>query len=122
MIDTEPVGCVVNALESNGLEQRRHDQLNVEVGHSREALSLARSRCDLGVADFITVLDGERTLLQADQQAALSMTSVSLDLIQLYEALGGGWELSDALTAIPETLAAVPATLNSAPIYAPAEH
>jgi hypothetical protein len=49
---------------------------------------------------------------------------VSLDIIQPYKALGSGWELTfpDALTAVPQPVAAAPATLTAAPIYAPAEH
>jgi outer membrane protein TolC len=38
------------------------------------------------------VLDAERTLLQAGQQYVTSTTNVSLDLVQLFKALGGGWE------------------------------
>jgi outer membrane protein TolC len=40
------------------------------------------------------VLDTERTLLQAEQQYATSTTNVALDLVQLFKALGGGWELT----------------------------
>jgi outer membrane protein TolC len=32
--------------------------------------------------------------LQAQQQYAQSTTSVSTNLVQLYKALGGGWELT----------------------------
>jgi outer membrane protein TolC len=31
-------------------------------------------------------------LLQAEQQYATSTTNVSLNLVQLFKALGGGWE------------------------------
>ena len=57
-------------------------------------MTLARTRYNDGVADFLTVLDAERTLLQAEQQYATSTTNVSLDLVQLFKALGGGWELT----------------------------
>jgi NodT family efflux transporter outer membrane factor (OMF) lipoprotein len=83
---------VVNALNAFASEQRRRDSLKAEVDHSREALSLSRVRYANGVADFITVLDAQRTLLQAQQQLAQSTTAVSTNLIQLYKALGGGWE------------------------------
>jgi hypothetical protein len=33
-------------------------------------------------------------MLQAEQQHATSTTNVSLDLVQLFKALGGGWELT----------------------------
>ena len=60
----------------------------------RAALVLARSRYAQGVAEFTTVLDDARTVLQAEQQLAQSTTNVSIDLVALYKALGGGWELT----------------------------
>ena len=83
---------VVNALNAFGAEQRRRDALKVGVEHSRQALALSRVRYSNGVADFITVLDAERTLLASQQQLAQSTTAVSTNLIQLYKALGGGWQ------------------------------
>jgi NodT family efflux transporter outer membrane factor (OMF) lipoprotein len=83
---------VVDALVAHRAEQERRARLALEVGHSRQALTLARSRYNDGVVDLTTVLDAERTLLQAAQQYAQSTTNVSLDLIRLYKALGGGWE------------------------------
>ncbi len=67
-------------------------RLAKQVEHLRLALSLARDRYNDGVADFTTVLDTERTLLQAQQQHAQSVTNISVNLVQLYKALGGGWE------------------------------
>lgn len=83
---------VVNALVAHRLEQQRRARLKLEIEHSRQALSLARERYSDGVGDFLTVLDTERTLLQAEQQHATSTTNVSLNLVQLFKALGGGWE------------------------------
>ena len=67
-------------------------RLKLQIEHSRQALTLARERYSDGVRDFLTVLDAERTLLQADQQCARSTTNVSLNFVQLFKALGGGWE------------------------------
>jgi outer membrane protein TolC len=72
-------------------------------------LDLARDRYKNGVAQFITVLDAERTLLQAEQQEAASATTVAIDLVALYKALGGGWE-----TTFPTASQATVATLNAA--------
>ncbi|MEI9401785.1 efflux transporter outer membrane subunit [Mesorhizobium argentiipisi] len=85
---------VVNALVAHRTEQQRRDRLAAQVKRSREALSLARVRYNDGVADFTTVLDTERTLLEAEQNYAQSTTNISIDLVQLYKALGGGWELT----------------------------
>jgi len=84
---------VVNALVAYRKERERRARLASQVDHARRALELARARYNDGVADFIAVLDPERTLLQAEQQYVTSTTNVSLDLVQLYKALGGGWEL-----------------------------
>jgi NodT family efflux transporter outer membrane factor (OMF) lipoprotein len=83
---------VVNALVAHRLEQERRARLRAQADHSRQALDLARTRYNEGVTDFLTVLDTERTLLQAEQQHAASTTNVALDLVQLFKALGGGWE------------------------------
>jgi outer membrane protein TolC len=83
---------VVNALVAYRLEKERRLRLKLQADHSRDALDLARTRYSDGVADFLTVLDAERTVLQTEQQYATSTTNASLNLVQLYKALGGGWE------------------------------
>jgi NodT family efflux transporter outer membrane factor (OMF) lipoprotein len=83
---------VVNALVAYRTEQERRARLKAQTGHSRQALFLSRVRYTNGVADFITVLDAERTELQAELQYAQSTTAVSTNVVQLYKALGGGWE------------------------------
>jgi NodT family efflux transporter outer membrane factor (OMF) lipoprotein len=85
---------VVNALVAYRLEQSRRARLRAQADHSRQALTLARTRYTDGVTEFLSVLDAERSLLQAEQQYATSTTNVSLNLVQLFKALGGGWELT----------------------------
>ena len=106
---------VVNALVAHRLEQVRRERLAQQVEHSRQALGLARSRYNDGVADFTTVLDTERTLLQAQQQYAQSTTNVSLNLIRLYKALGGGWELTfPSVVAVPDASVVTTKTVENA--------
>jgi NodT family efflux transporter outer membrane factor (OMF) lipoprotein len=83
---------VDNALTSYAAEQRRRARLEEAVEQNRRALDLARSRYTQGVADFLSVLDTERNLLATEQQLTESTTTVSTNLVQLYKALGGGWE------------------------------
>jgi NodT family efflux transporter outer membrane factor (OMF) lipoprotein len=83
---------VDNALTAYQAEQARRDELIQAVAENRRALSLAQSRYQLGVADFLSVLDAERSLLAAQLQLADSTTTVSSNLVALYKALGGGWE------------------------------
>jgi outer membrane protein TolC len=58
---------------------------------SRQALAPARPRYTDGVTEFLSVLDAERTLRQAEQQDATSTTNISLNLVQVFKALGSGW-------------------------------
>lgn len=98
---------VVNALVAWRTEQERRMHLNAQTKHSREALALARVRYTNGVADFLTVLDAERTVLQADLQYVQSTADVSANVVRLYKALGGGWEMK--FPEEPEaTVAALP--------------
>jgi outer membrane protein, multidrug efflux system len=80
---------VENALAAYRADQDRRAQLNESVVHSRDALTLARQRYESGVANFIVVLDAQRTLQQNELSLAESVTGVSTDLVALYRALGG---------------------------------
>jgi multidrug efflux system outer membrane protein len=48
----------------------------------------------LGVADFLTVLDAERTLLAAQDLLADSEPLTATALVAVYKALGGGWDIA----------------------------
>ena len=85
---------VANALISYRAEQQRRAELVRAVAQNRKALALSQSRYKEGVADFLTVLVAERSLLASQQQLATSTTTVSTDLVALYKALGGGWQTS----------------------------
>jgi NodT family efflux transporter outer membrane factor (OMF) lipoprotein len=83
---------VVDALTAYRREQERQSALRRQVEHSRQALAIARARYKDGLGEFLALLDAERTFLQAVQQYETSTTNVSLDVVALYKALGGGWE------------------------------
>jgi outer membrane protein, multidrug efflux system len=73
-------------------QKERLEFLRISAQASEKAVELAQLRYQYGVADFLTVLDAERTLLQAQDQLAQSETSTATALIAIYKALGGGWE------------------------------
>lgn len=83
---------VENALVS--LEQYR--QQRVAYGAAAEAAAnaalLARNRYTAGLTDFQTVLDTERSLLTAEESVVTTQASHTTAAIQLYKALGGGWQ------------------------------
>jgi NodT family efflux transporter outer membrane factor (OMF) lipoprotein len=88
---------VDNALVAYRSEQLRRQQLTDAVDQNRKALDLARLRYAEGVADFLQVLDAQRTLQLNELLLSISTTTVSTNLVTLYKALGGGWE-----TDLPE--------------------
>jgi len=60
---------------------------------SSTAASIARTRYEGGMVDFLEVLDAERTQLQAEDRLAQSRTDAATSLIAVYKALGGGWQM-----------------------------
>jgi multidrug efflux system outer membrane protein len=85
---------VENALAAYKADQDREISLAAAVTQSRDALELARARYSSGVANFIDVLDAERTLQQNQLALAATTTAVATDLVAVYRTLGGGWEAS----------------------------
>ncbi len=86
---------VENALASYAEDQQRRAWLDTTVLHDRDVLSLVRMRYQSGLANFIEVLDAERSMQQNQESLIDSATAVAVDLVGLYRALGGGWEAAD---------------------------
>ncbi|HEU4655057.1 MAG TPA: efflux transporter outer membrane subunit [Steroidobacteraceae bacterium] len=90
---------VLQALEDTDASLTNYAQALVKEQHVREsadasaqAARLARARYDSGVADFLTVLDAERTALESEDRLARSETQTATALLAVYKALGGGYE------------------------------
>jgi outer membrane protein, multidrug efflux system len=64
---------------------------------------LARQRYQFGVADFLTVLDAEPTLLEVQDRLADSETLTATALVAVYKALGGGWEMAPEMASSKAT-------------------
>lgn len=93
---------VVRALEETDANLTDYAKARIRQAHlqasalaSREAAVLARSRFDNGVADFLTVLDAERSVLEAEDRLSRSETQTATALIATYKALGGGFRPLD---------------------------
>ena len=80
-----------NALVAYADEQRHAAALSRALGDARRSDLLMRSRYRNGFVSMIEVLDTQRTLHQAEQQALQSNVAASTDLVALYKALGGDW-------------------------------
>jgi len=58
----------------------------------RDQSMLANARYVGGVTSYLEVLDTERQRLSAEQQLTQAQRDVLTSLVQLYKALGGGWQ------------------------------
>jgi outer membrane protein TolC len=81
-----------NAFVGYGEEQRRLANLMEQARQSERAAQLAQVRYREGVTDFLTLLDAQRTQLQAEDAVAVSEVQVYTGVVAIYKALGGGWE------------------------------
>jgi outer membrane protein, multidrug efflux system len=90
-----------NALVAYAKEQTRRRSLAQSEQSSEAAFHLSSELYRSGLVDFLNVLDAERTLYTAQDALVGSTESVSLDLVQLYKALGGGWQQGSTPESAP---------------------
>jgi outer membrane protein TolC len=77
----------IKALEATSAQQNA-------VTAARRSLELASLQYLDGAVDFQRVLDAERAQLQEENDLVRLRSNVATDVISLYKALGGGWEMS----------------------------
>jgi multidrug efflux system outer membrane protein len=83
---------VENALVAYSKEKERYDALSEDVAANRRTFDLANQVYTNGLGEFLSVLIAARTLYEAEDALAQSQSAISLNLVSLYKALGGGWE------------------------------
>ncbi|MFN0009349.1 MAG: efflux transporter outer membrane subunit [Planctomycetota bacterium] len=84
-----------NAMVEFAREHSRRNALGEAATQARLAVELARSQYAEGLSDFQTVLDSQRVLADLEDDLARSDAAITISLISLYKALGGGWELAE---------------------------
>jgi NodT family efflux transporter outer membrane factor (OMF) lipoprotein len=86
---------VDDAMTAYAAEQRRRDRLDESVQASRHALEIADKRYARGISNYLDVLTAQKTLLNNEEQLADSTATVTTNLVALYKALGGGWDMAE---------------------------
>ena len=86
---------VENAIASLNGAQVRAEQFAIAYDAANNSAILARSQYRAGLTDFQTLLTTENTLLSAGNSLASARADKATALIQLYSALGGGWQDMD---------------------------
>jgi outer membrane protein TolC len=90
---------VEDALVALSRDRIRALGLAAALGAHRHALELVRDRQAHGVDNYLAVLREEMLLFDAEDQYQLGRKAVSLDLVVLAKALGGGWQLGAEMDA-----------------------
>lgn len=91
---------VENALTAWVNEQRRNAALIEAVSSARLAYDLSLVQYNSGLVDFQTVLTADSQLISSEDALAVSNGEITSNLVRLYKALGGGWSVFPAATAL----------------------
>jgi NodT family efflux transporter outer membrane factor (OMF) lipoprotein len=98
---------VENALVTLRDESQRSEDLQSAAQSAEAALGRAQSLYDRGQIDLLPLLDAQRARLSVRVGANDSRTQQLLDSVQLYKALGGGWQAFEPATQ-PASAASTP--------------
>ena len=90
------------------------------VAAAAHSFDLAKTRFTLGLSSYLQVLDAQRTLVAAQQQLVQADMTLAGDIVTLYTALGGGWQLGP--NALPATPIAAPLPILPSALDAAAAH
>jgi outer membrane protein, multidrug efflux system len=96
LLALEEVENALVAFEKNRL--RLASLLEAQEAANNAAL-LAQTQYQAGLTDFQTVLDTQRTALSVEDSVAATRGDRITALIQLYKALGGGWNANEQVIA-----------------------
>lgn len=89
---------VENAMAAYVQEVQRREALERSVVAARASTALVETLYRSGLTDFQNVLDTQRAQFTQEDAYAESQGLVTQDLIQIYQALGGGWDPDPAET------------------------
>ena len=82
-----------NAYSAYTQEYHRYQSLQGAVKAATDAVNISQDLYKNGLADFNNVLDAQRSLLTLAEALTISRGNITLNLIALYKALGGGISL-----------------------------
>ena len=83
-------GEVRNAYSAYTQEYHRYQALKSAVKAASDAVAISNDLYKNGLKDFNNVLDAQRSRLQLEEEFVVSRGQITLNLIELYRALGGG--------------------------------
>lgn len=84
--------------------QQRAQKLAGAVAAAQKTVDLATLQYREGIADFTTVLVAEQNLLTQQDSLATTLGDISGNLVGVYRAMGGGWQLREGHDFVPDSV------------------
>lgn len=93
---------------SDALIARQQDaevqaEQEAQVDAQRRANAIALARYRVGYASYFNVIDADRDLFTAELSLSAVRLNTLLSVVQLYRALGGGWQVEQSASAAAST-------------------
>jgi NodT family efflux transporter outer membrane factor (OMF) lipoprotein len=98
---------VDDAIASYAAEQERLKSLDRALLGAGKATKLATERYNRGLTDYLNVLDAERQEFDLEEHYVVSQQNAAKQLVKLYKALGGGWELHQYIPPVKQPQPAI---------------
>jgi NodT family efflux transporter outer membrane factor (OMF) lipoprotein len=84
--------------------QKNFKELQISYDAARRSTDLSLYQYQEGLIDYLRVLDSQRSLITVQDALTRSYSDISLNLIILYKAVGGGWQTDNAQNFISEKI------------------
>ncbi len=95
---------VEDALTALLNNRRQLVYLDQAVNASQRSVDLANLQYREGLVDFQRVLDTQRGLTNAQDRSTEVRGSVAMNMVAVFKALGGGWQIRDGKAFVPEKM------------------
>jgi outer membrane protein, multidrug efflux system len=93
---TQAFGEVSTSLSAHQQLAKAYREQVVSVDAYRESVRLSIIRYDSGLANYLEIIDAQIQMYPAESATVTYDLGRKLALVDLYRALGGGWNLSDS--------------------------
>jgi NodT family efflux transporter outer membrane factor (OMF) lipoprotein len=84
--------------------QERAQSLGESTAAAQRSLNLATLQYRQGITDFTTVLTAQQALLTEQDNLANTLGDISNNLVGVYRALGGGWQIREGKDVVPDSI------------------
>jgi outer membrane protein TolC len=101
-------------MDAYSAEQSRLQSLGDAMLAGQRAVDLANARYERGLTDFLNIVDAERQLYNLQEEYVAAQVAQGEQFVQLYKALGGGWQDYQAVPGIRRPQPAIIAAFRRA--------